>query len=67
MARHFLGFDKPPVDQPDPEPEITTPDEIREAITHLAATARRMPDHWLDKRAAMHDRINVLLDLLDRA
>ena len=63
--RRYLGFDTPPLDQPDPEPDLTTLDEIREALTHLAHTAMRMPAHWHDKRAALHERINTLLDLLD--
>ena len=39
--------------------------ELTEAITHLAATAARMPAHWVDRKAMLHDRINELLDLLD--
>ena len=42
----------------------TTPEELREAITNLAATASRMPAHWTDKRAAIHERIDALLDEL---
>ena len=42
----------------------TTPDELREAITNLAATASRMPAHWTDRRAALHARIDALLDEL---
>lgn len=42
----------------------TTPDELREAITNLAATASRMPAHWTDRKAAMHARIDALLDEL---
>lgn len=42
----------------------TTPDELREAITNLAATASRMPSHWTDRRAALHARIDALLDEL---
>ena len=43
----------------------TTADELREAITNLAATAHRMPAHWTDRRAVLHARIDVLLDELD--
>ena len=63
--RTYRGVDQPPIDQPDPEPEVNTPDEIREALTHLAHTAARMPNHWTDRRAALHERMNTLLDLLD--
>ena len=66
MSRHFLGFDTPPLDQPEPElVEVSTPDETREALTHLAHTAMRMPAHWTDRRAVIHERMNELLDLLD--
>ena len=43
----------------------TTADDLREAITNLAATAHRMPAHWVEKRAAMHERINALLTELE--
>lgn len=39
--------------------------EIREAITHLAADAARLPAHWVEQRAAKHERINDLLTKLD--
>ena len=42
----------------------TTADELREAITNLAATASRMPAHWTDRKAALHGRIDALLDEL---
>ena len=58
-------WDKPPLDQPDPEPELTTPDEIREAITNLAHTASRMPAHWVERRATIHARIDELLTPLE--
>jgi hypothetical protein len=41
-----------------------TPEEIREAITTLAAESARMPDHWVDRKAALHARIDDLLDRL---
>jgi hypothetical protein len=41
-----------------------TPEEIAEAITRLSAYAARMPDHWVDRRAAAHARIDTLLDEL---
>ena len=42
----------------------TTPEELREAITNLAATAARLPAHWVERKATMHARINALLDEL---
>lgn len=41
-----------------------TPDEIKEAITHLARTASRLPAHWIDRHDALHQKINALLDEL---
>ena len=43
----------------------TTRADLEEAITHLAATAARLPSHWTDRRAAIHARINDLLDQRD--
>ncbi len=40
----------------------TTRAELEEAIRNLVATARRMPDHWVDKRAALHAKIDALLE-----
>ncbi len=42
----------------------TTPEELREAITNLAATAARLPAHWVDRKAVLHARIDALLDEL---
>ena len=39
--------------------------ELREAITNMAATAARMPAHWVDRKAALHVRINELLSDLE--
>lgn len=39
----------------------TTKAEIEEAITRHRAALGRMPSHWADRRAALHDRINALL------
>lgn len=41
--------------------------DLEEAIRHLAATAARLPSHFVDKRAELHDRINVLLTLRELA
>ena len=44
------------------------PDETAEmiagAITGLSADAGRMPEHWVDRRAALHAQIDELLDRL---
>lgn len=45
-------------------PDQDTILDIREAITHLAATASRLPNHWVDRRAKIHERIDELLDQL---
>ena len=42
-----------------------TRDELTEAITHLAASSARLPAHWVDRKATLHERINELLDILD--
>lgn len=42
-------------------------EELAEAITHLGATAARIPIHWVERKALMHQRINDLLDLWQRA
>ena len=39
----------------------TTRAELEEAMRHLAATAARLPQHYVDRRAAIHARIDVLL------
>ena len=46
-------------------PDEETAVDLREAITHLAHTSSRLPAHWVDRRAALHDRINELLDQLE--
>lgn len=35
--------------------------ELEDAIREHLATLRRMPVHWVDRRAAYHERINALL------
>ena len=42
----------------------TTPEELREAITNLSATAARLPAHWIERKAVLHGRIDALLDEL---
>ena len=39
----------------------TTKAELEEAIANLNATLHRMPEHWTDRRAKIHERIDVLL------
>ena len=45
-------------------PDEETAADLREAITHLAATTARQPAHWIDRKAKAHARINELLDQL---
>lgn len=42
-----------------------TPDEIREAITNYAKAASRLPRHFVDRKAKLHERIDALLDELE--
>lgn len=37
--------------------------ELAEAMTNLAATAKRMPCHWVERRAEIHRQIDAYLDL----
>jgi hypothetical protein len=46
-------------------PDEDTAAEIREAITHLAATAAKLPAHWVDRKKALHDQINEHLESLE--
>lgn len=39
--------------------------EIKEAITHLATTAARLPDHYDVRKAALHAQIDALLEVLE--
>lgn len=41
--------------------------DLREALTNMAASAARMPEHWTDRKAELHRQINDLLDDLERA
>lgn len=45
-------------------PDEETALDIREALTHLAHTASRVPTHWVDRKADLHDKMNDLLDAL---
>ena len=42
------------------EPETTRAD-IEEALRNINETLHRMPEHWADRRAALHAKIDVLL------
>ncbi len=42
-----------------------TREDLIEALLHHNATARRLPRHHVDKLAAIHERLNELLDQLD--
>lgn len=39
----------------------TTRAELEEAIANLNATLHRMPEHWTDRRAGIHAKIDALL------
>lgn len=39
----------------------TTKAELEEAMSNLAATLHRMPEHWVERRAALHLKIDALL------
>jgi hypothetical protein len=43
----------------------STPAELREAITHLASTAARLPIHFAEKRKIIHAQINDYLTELE--
>jgi hypothetical protein len=39
----------------------TTREEIEVALAHVTDTLRRMPEHWVDRRAKLHETIDALL------
>lgn len=41
--------------------DTTTP-ELEEAMANIVATLRRMPSHWVDRRAGYHAQLDDLLD-----
>ena len=45
----------------------TTRAELEEAIANVVATLHRMPAHWTDRRAALHAKVDALLDDWERA
>lgn len=45
--------------------EAPTRVELVEALAHLVATSRRMPSHWVERKADIHGHINELLDELE--
>lgn len=36
--------------------------ELEEAMTNLVGTLHRMPEHWVDRREAMHAKLDAYLD-----
>lgn len=62
---------EPSVDVPEREvirvTDDTTKAELEEAMTNMAATAARMPAHWVERKAATHRRIDALLGEWERA
>lgn len=45
----------------------TTKAELEHAITEHVKTMSRWPSHWVDRRAAMHRRIDAMLEDWQRA
>ena len=45
----------------------TTRAELEEAIANVVNTLHRMPAHWTDRRAALHAKVDALLDDWERA
>jgi hypothetical protein len=45
----------------------TTKAEIEEALQFIVQTLHRMPTHWVDRRAVLHARVDVLLADWERA
>lgn len=41
--------------------EAETRADLEEAILNHVATLHRMPDHWTDRRAGLHAKIDELL------
>ncbi|WP_294567594.1 hypothetical protein [uncultured Arthrobacter sp.] len=41
--------------------DTTTRPELEEAMAHIVATLHRMPAHWTDRRAALHETLDALL------
>jgi hypothetical protein len=39
----------------------TTKAEIEQAIVNVNATLHRMPEHWVDRRARLHEKLDALL------
>lgn len=42
-----------------------TREDLVLCLKHLSATAGRLPSHYVDRRAALHADINLLLDELE--
>ena len=42
--------------------DATPRSELEEAMTHVMASLHRMPLHWTERRAKLHEKLNALLD-----
>lgn len=40
----------------------TTRAELEEAMANIVGTLHRMPAHWVDRRAALHAKLDALLE-----
>jgi hypothetical protein len=40
----------------------TTRAELEQAIANINATLHRMPNHWVERRAGLHEKIDALLE-----
>lgn len=45
----------------------TTRAELEEALSNIVGTLHRMPAHWVDRRAALHAKIDAMLEDWERA
>ena len=41
--------------------------DLEEAMHHVVATLHRMPKHWTDRRAALHTKLDAMLEDWERA
>lgn len=41
--------------------------DLEEAMCHIVTTLHRMPAHWTDRRAALHGKLDALLEDWQRA
>lgn len=50
-----------------PEQVTRTRAEVEANIREVNDEAKRMPEHWVERRAGMHERINFLLTMREKA